>query len=388
MERELHQAQDVWRKRIQTAEQETKDAVLECERLQDELASQHEQSGHASAGECELRRRVEEELARVRAENHRRLEELGAAAEVEAQLRRELASMDHTRLQLEDQTGDLALQLERAQTAYSEAVQEVGTMASRLDALEWGSQAKTDSEELVRGELSIAKERQAELERQLNEVTWMRDYSLQQVEEARAQVHRQREEAQRLEAERAAKETARAETLAVGDEVGLAVSSTGNSTAVDPQVIALESLRKEHSEELRRVAAAHREEMEFLRKRGDEKDRRLEVLICDRNALRLEAAEQSGGSRGSGSRGLGKDCSNADLEEGLDLRSSEAGAKGGCRAGVDSCTRDGDVVLRRFSRVLFVSRTMRGVFFGYLVLLHFWIWVILHHTASSRMPHA
>jgi len=262
------------------------------------------------------------------------------------------------------------------------------------------SQSKAGAEELMRGELIAAKERAAELERQLNEVTWMRDYALQQAEEARAQAQKQREESAKLEAERisaadaaaadAEVAAASAATSATAATAGVAAPSaippagtTSTGSVSSPDLDAkLVSLRVEHGEDLKRLAQGHREELEYLRRRSEEKDRRLETLICDRNALRLENTEQ--GAATSATKGKVKDAETPDLEEGLSFRSSSGGGGGGCREAVADCGRDGDIVLRRFSRVLFVSRTMRGVFFGYMLMLHIWIWVVLHHTAASR----
>mmetsp|Transcript_17440 Transcript_17440/g.60900 ORF Transcript_17440/g.60900 Transcript_17440/m.60900 type:complete len:803 (-) Transcript_17440:46-2454(-) len=400
MEKELYAAQENWTGQIKKALQQEREAVAECERLRAELSIREEESGKASAGEGDLRRKVEAEFATLCGECERLLEQLRAAAEVEAQLRRELSAMDHTRLQLEDQAASLTVQLERAQAAYAEAVQEVGSMAARLDELEYGSQSKVGAEELMRGELTAAKERAAELERQLNEVTWMRDYALQQAEEARAQAQKQREESAKLEAERisaadaaaadaevaaaSAATSATAATASVAAPSAIppaGTNSTGSVSSLDLDA-KLVSLRVEHGEDLKRLAQGHREELEYLRRRSDEKDRRLETLICDRNALRLENTEQ--GATTSATKGKVKDAETPDLEEGLSFRSSSGGGGGGCREAVADCGRDGDIVLRRFSRVLFVSRTMRGVFFGYMLMLHIWIWVVLHHTAASR----
>lgn len=398
MEKEMHEHQENWKKQIRTAVQQEKQALAECERLQKELDSHEAERSRASAGEDEQRRKVDADLVLLRGECDRRLEELRAAAEVESQLRRELASADHGRLQLEDQVASLTLQLERAQAAYVDAVREVGAMASQLRELEFGSQHKANSEELMRSELTTARERIVDLEKQLKEVAYLRDCALERADEARVAALKLREDVARADADREATASAAAEASAEAAQaavakaagraaVSAAAAADGDSSSVAdatvPSTASLSVLRAEHGEELKRLAQVHREEVDYLRRRSDEKDRRLETLICDRNALRLENAEHSTAAAvQKGTPGKKKEAE-VDLEDGLTLRTPGVGGSGFAGAASD-CARDGDVVLRRFSKLLFVSRTLRGAFFTYLVVVHIWIWVILHHTASTR----
>jgi len=335
------------------------------------LCEHQEQTGLTVANEEQSRRKVEEEPVRVRGELDRRLEEVRAAAEIEAQLRRDLAASDNNRLQLDGLVADLTLQLERAQAAYSEAVQEVSVMASRLDEVEAGSQSRTDSDQLVRVELSVAKERQAELEKQLGKVTEMRDHALQQVDEARAHLQKLRDDNQRLEAERVASESLQAS----------ADSAKPVDAAVEEQRLALEKLEAEHAEDIREMQRAHKDEVDFLRRKGEEKDRRLEVLTCERNALRLESTDDGKKTR---SNKKAATTGARDLEGGLELSVAADVGGGSWR----TCPREADHVLGRFSRVLFYSRITRGVFYGYLLFLHVWMWVVLHHTAAARNKHS
>mmetsp|Transcript_109396 Transcript_109396/g.304366 ORF Transcript_109396/g.304366 Transcript_109396/m.304366 type:complete len:452 (+) Transcript_109396:1-1356(+) len=376
MEKELHKAQDQWKKRIQVAEQAAKEAEAERKRLADELAGLREQSGKRAADEGELRRHLQEDLDTLRRDRDSRMEELRAAAEVEAQLRRAVEEGDRQRLQLEERANDLTSQLDTSQAAYTEAVREVSSMAARLDELEFATHAKAGTDDLVQDELSAARERQTELERQLKEAAWMRDYALQQAEEARAQAQRLREGA--AEAQEAAAAAAPGGSVTRSDD---ASSAAGGAAAASPERLAeveaaLQSLRAEHTEELQRLAVMHRDEVDFLRKKGEEKDRRLETLLCERNALRLETKEPRPAVVAPVKPKA--PAESLDLEEGLPA-SGDAAASGG-----SVFVQEGDLLLRRFSRILFMSRTMRGAFYGYLLMLHIWIWVILHHTASSR----
>merc|ERR1719272_2036785 len=61
----------------------------------------------------------------------------------------------------------------------------------------------------------------------------------------------------------------------------------------------LKDLERQHSEGLHKQAQTFRDEAEYLKRKNDEKDRRLEVLICERNTLRFESAEHQKAMVGS-----------------------------------------------------------------------------------------
>merc|ERR1712048_649432 len=101
-----------------------------------------------------------------------------------------------------------------------------------------------------------------------------------------------------------------------GENLGEAVAAAEKKALAQ-----LESLEARHSAELNAITARHRDELDYLRTKCDEKDRRLEVLTCERNTLRVEcAAKSSSPADGGGSR-RGKDKADVDLpdlEEGVD----------------------------------------------------------------------
>jgi len=107
------------------------------------------------------------------------------------------------------------------------------------------------------------------------------------------------------------------------------------------------------------------------------------VLTCERNTLRFESASKEKQLSPAVGRGRkGSMDSLPDLEEdqpGRDIKSADIQtAQSACQ----SFAHDSDLMLRRFSRCLFVSSIARRTFYGYLVVLHVWIWIVLHHAAA------
>merc|ERR1712019_201392 len=143
-------------------------------------------------------------------------------------------------------------------------------------------------------------------ERQLSECTWMRDYALQQADEARAHLQAQCSE---LKATSIAADSN--EEVARDDMV----CARREAEKLRAQI---EQLVLQHRDDLRQQSQMSHEEIEYLKKKNDEKDRRLEVLTCERNALRFESTEKHarkhGGSHSSCSHGASEEL--PDLEEG------------------------------------------------------------------------
>lgn len=132
-----------------------------------------------------------------------------------------------------------------------------------------------------------------------------------------------------------------------------------------------------------------RDEADYLKRKNDEKDRRLEVLICERNTLRFESAEQQKAGEAAAAakepnrKGRSRSVDSLpDLEDGLGNLRGTAEGSGTAMDAVRVFVADSDVLLRRFSRVLFVSPMTRRIFYGYILVLHVWIWVVLHRAAS------
>eukprot|EP00927_Polykrikos_kofoidii_P007715 TRINITY_DN13163_c2_g1_i8.p1 TRINITY_DN13163_c2_g1~~TRINITY_DN13163_c2_g1_i8.p1 ORF type:complete len:996 (+),score=355.12 TRINITY_DN13163_c2_g1_i8:60-3047(+) len=384
MERELYQAQERWREQIRVAERRAEEASAQCQHHMQEAEGLRKQIAEAAVEESEFRQRVEDELKTGRLDFDRRGEELRAANEIEGQLRRELALTDRARMLLDERIAELELQLERAQTAYTAAAEEIAAMQSRSDELEFGSYDKTNSEELLLRELEGFRERHTELEKRLSEVTWMRDYARTQAEEARAEAQRCREEAQR------AQEEQRNSVVAANLVVAASGRDGGEESPIASSRARLDAAEARHADEQKRALALHSEELDHLRKRIEEKDRRLEILTCERNAFRLQCSEQpppvsvvsSNRAKPKKASATGADKA-GDLEEGLQLR-SRLGDSEDFQSAATNCSKDVDMLLRRFSRLLFISPTTRSLFYGYLALIHIWVWVVLHHTAATR----
>lgn len=366
-ERELQQHQGRWREKIVSAERqaaanatERDEACAEVVRLQTELESRAKNEGDAV-------KVLEAGRAKVQHEYEKARERLQAAVEVEDHLRREISGHELARHRLEERCSELEGQLTQVQAAYSEATAEMGVMSTRLHELEFGSNTETGAEDVLRRELAVIRERSAELEKRLDESTWMRDYALKQAEEARGHLDEQRAQLAQLAAG------------AVGS------SSSGEAEKeVEKLKVQLQQLEVQEVE-FKKQAMVSREEVEYFKRKCDEKDKRLEVLTCERNALRFESQESQAKKPVAGTQ----DDELPPLEDGLGRqnRATALEEHGVATGAVVTWMADTDRLMRRFSRTLYMSPTTRRTFYGYFSLLHVWIWVVLHYTATVHAPH-
>ncbi|CAK9071448.1 unnamed protein product [Durusdinium trenchii] len=328
MEQELHKAQDAWRDKIRKAEaraaeleKEGKDAANTSSA---ELAKMKARLRAQAAGSEETRGELEAYKARAEDEMGRLNERLRATAESELRVRHELQSSEHARQELQERVVELSGQLEHAQQAYSEAAREVGQMSLRLNELEFGQRADGHSEDLLRGELSATKERLQTLEERHKECVWMRDHALQQAEEVRGKLQAAEEQQEMLRAQMAEQ----GQSLHAAPEVNEALDLAQQEVAALQQQ--MQRLAEQHQTELQQQAAMSTEEIDYLKRKNEEKEKRLEILTCERNALRYEQ-EADGGSKTkvSPARPSARDEDKlVDLEDGLSLKelSREQGA--------------------------------------------------------------
>ncbi|CAE7240587.1 unnamed protein product, partial [Symbiodinium sp. CCMP2456] len=369
MEQELHKAQEAWKDRIRKAESKAqeaeKDAKDAAAASSAELAKLKARMRVQAAGSEETRGELEAYKARTEEEMSRLGERLRAAADSELQLRQELQQSEQSRQELQERAVELSGQLEHAQQAYSEAAREVGAMSLRLNELEFTQRDDSHSEE-----------RLSEMDDRLKECTWMRDHALKQAEEARAKLQ---------SLEEAQSQAQHSEEAGSGQEARAALQTAqGEVEALQQQ---LQKFVEQHKTELQEQAEISREEIEYLKRKNDEKDKRLEILTCERNALRYaEGTEASSRPGRVAPKTEASEKPLVDLEDGLSLKevlSKEPGAGGAVKA----FFADGDLVLKRFSKLLFASPTTRRIFYGYVLLLHIWIWVVLHRAAAVHSAH-
>jgi len=329
MEQELHKAQEAWKERIRKAESKAqeaeKDAKDAAAASSAELAKLKARMRVQAAGSEETRGELEAYKARTEEEMSRLGERLRAAADGELQLRQELQQSEQSRLELQERVVELSGQLEHAQQAYSEAAREVGAMSLRLNELEFTQRDDSHSEDVLRHELSSAKERLSEMDDRLKECTWMRDHALKQAEEARAKLQSM-EEAQA--------QAQQSEEAGSGQEARAALhTAQGEVEALQQQ---LQKFVEQHKTELQEQAEISREEIEYLKRKNDEKDKRLEILTCERNALRYaEGAEVSSRPGRVAPKTEASEKPLVDLEDGLSLKevlSKEPGAGGAVKA--------------------------------------------------------
>jgi len=343
-------------------------------------------------GSDETRGELEATRAKAEEEQKRLSERLRLASDTELQLRRELQLGENARQEMQERVSELSGQLERAQAAYSEAAREVGEMTMRLNELEFGEKSTSSSEALLRDELRSAKERTSDLEQRLSECTWMRDHALKSADEARAQLHKLEDEARlRIQAPEAETAEARSAPHSPVAAAGAEAKVSDEALAETQQEVLalqeqLQKLGEQHQVELQSQVELSKEEIAYLKRKNDEKDRRLEILTCERNALRFDSTEaQAEKPKPSKPTRPAAESPEklVDLEDGLSLLSQDKGSSGAIKA----FFADGDLVLRRFSKLLFASPTTRRLFYGYVLLLHIWIWVVLHRAAAVHATH-
>jgi len=373
-ERELKEHQDVWRRKIQDAERRADEAARHGQEETGIVMHELQEGREEILNLRQLLSAQEEELGKARTDMARFTELLRVAAETETQLRRETFELERSRTQLQEQCSDLCNQLQHAQTAYETVGQEISLMANRLHELEFGQQASSGTEDFLRQQHAAAKERCNALELRLTDATSARDFAMQQAEDMRRQLGTAKEELMRLSAEGLAKKS---------EDEGARAVQTG--AELERLRVEHAQLSRHHEQELQRQSQLSREEVNYLKQKNDEKDKRLEQLTCERNMLRMSNAsatvpeKEKPAAAAPAGRGRRADTEFLpDLEDGR--RVPTAGAS-------HACVADTDWFLRRFSRVLYMSSTVRRIFYGYLLMLHFWGWFVMHRAAILHHPH-
>ncbi|CAE7745481.1 unnamed protein product, partial [Symbiodinium pilosum] len=99
----------------------------------------------------------------------------------------------------------------------------------------------------------------------------------------------------------------------------------------------LQKFVEQHKKELQEQAEISREEIDYLKRKNDEKEKRLEILTCERNALRYESAEATSSKPGRvAPKTEASEKQLVDLEDGLSLKEvlsgKEPGAGGAVKA--------------------------------------------------------
>merc|ERR1719401_2889444 len=195
-------------------------------------------------------------------------------------------------------------------------------MSARLHEFEFGTQVADRSAEL--------EERLLNAERKLADVTIVRDQAVQQVEEMRTlsaaqKLAHQAELTQAVAAASAAATNSAA--AATGGTEGPDGASNSELEQLREQTekvqAQLEMMEARHSDEIKKHAQLYRDEAEYLKRKNEEKDRKIQALICERNTLRFESADQQKAGQSNApaasakrSRATSSD-SLPDLEDGL-----------------------------------------------------------------------
>lgn len=374
MEQEMIKAQEMWKERIGLAEKRASDLLAQLQTAEaqhnsfkDEVRREMEKQRAKYETICrrEAEARKAAEVGKEKAEAHASslLERARAEADAEFRARRELADGETLRQELQDRLSEQAQQLERAQAAYGDAAAEIGVLSAKLYELEFGQSVDRHTEDALRTELAYVKDKLREAERRVDEVSCLRDYAQKQAEDSRAASETMKSE---LEVLRSESSTTRAAAQAAEELRSLQEN--------------MDFLVKRHQETLKEVALQHKDQVDYLRKKCDEKDRRVEELTSERNTLRLETRERQASPSMSPSQ-----KESLDIEEGGGKGPKTITLVGGANSSSWTvCISDGDHVLKRFSRVLHASSAARTLFFGYVCILHIWILVVLHKAAAAH----
>lgn len=156
----------------------------------------------------------------------------------------------------------------------------------------------------------------------------------------------------------------------------------GTASASTPSSAAIQAMQKDFEERMERS----RDEVQYLRKKCDEKERRCEQLLAEKSSLAAEFRAMRGTSSGGGS--LAFAVAEADLETGKGFRAGKDRGAGGDRSSVRSLAlsapawlRSADEPLRLVVKTLAAFPQARLLFFSYVILLHFWVLFLLQNAA-------
>jgi len=335
------------------------------------------------------------QLDGLTAEHQRRMDELAQRGDfeerqkheltlnlrsVEERARGELARLEADKANLELQLTSLQGQLQAEQQKCADFSMTMGEAQQRLAELEGaGAGARGDEAALAAAEeLRELRARLQAAEDKLLESQSMRDMFGKETDMYRSELKAAREERVRLEEElRTAQDRARE----------LQASQTqGEPSAAQQSVVQI--MQKDFDTRMER----YRDEVQYLRQKCDEKERRCEQLLAEKSSLAVELRSAGGGS-GAWRAPPDSDSADAtgDLEAGSTSSTGKASAgkqAGAARSSIRSLPlsapawmRSADEPLRLVVRTLATYPHARLIFFGYVVLLHIWVLFVLQQEA-------
>lgn len=326
---------------------------------------------------------LQRKISDLTGDHGKTVEELQKRAEIEERQKHELAlnlrsvedrclaeinQLEAQKAQLEISFGALQVQLQEEQRKVVDLSEAVGEAQQRISQLE-GSSAGGLTEEVraaVEMEVRDVRERLRAAEEKLLDAQSMRDMFAKETDMYRAELKVAREERVRLEGDLAKAQ----------ERLRTAAAATSGPGAAGGQQAVVEALQKDFDSRVER----YRDEVQYLRQKCDEKERRLEQLLAERSSLAAEL-------RTSRSEDV------TDLEAGSKPSASTkpaGGSRGSLRTlplSAPAWLRNSDEPLRIVVRTLSTHPEARLIFFAYVVLMHAWNHCVpVSHTECSTAP--
>lgn len=304
--------------------------------------------------ELEERRDIEERQKHELALNLRSVEERS---------RSELAQLEAQKTQLELQSGALQVQLQEEQQKCVDLSVSLGEAQQRLAHAEESHGAGND--EVLRAAEVKARElgeRALGAEEKLLEAQSMRDMFAKETDMYRSELKVTRDEKNALE-----------EDLKKLQERLRELSASARQGAGQEAV--LEAVQKDFESRMER----YRDEVQYLRQKCDEKEKRCEQLMAEKGALSVELRSASWGAEAVPS--TVEDIEAGTAKTGAAAKAAPSRLMRSLPLAAPSWLRSADEPLKLVLRTLNTVPAARLTFFTYVILLHAWVLFILQQMA-------
>lgn len=340
-----HQAEelDEMHKKVESLQKDGAGRVNDHQKYLDSLIASHARAMEELQRKLELEERQKIELAL----NLRSVEERGTA---------DVSQLEAQKAQLELTLGALQVQLQEEQQKCVDLSEAVGEAQHRLTQLEVG----TGGEEVRRAyetEVHDLRERLRVAEEKLLDAQSMRDMFAKETDMYRSELKVSREERIRME-EELLKSQERLRGLSAAQEPG--------------QQVVIEALQKDFDSRVER----YRDEVQYLRQKCDEKERRCEQLLAEKSSL---AAELRSGWKPT-------NVAEEDVEAGKTVAkpATHRSAVRTMSLAAPAWLRGADEPLRFVVKTLSLHPEARLLLFVYVVFLHAWVLFVLHQSAQGH----
>ncbi|CEM03469.1 unnamed protein product [Vitrella brassicaformis CCMP3155] len=311
----------------------------------------YEQSESEHSAEMERyreRHRVELEHLRQHLSSFDQLQ--SDVVETEASLRADLSKQEQEKQAALDRCAELQAQFDDLQQAYGEIGGELTAVQRRFDDMASSRKQSVSEQDSSHRQLLSLQDRLKTTEQELSEARYISDLFKKENDMYRQEVAHLKDDNAKLQ-ERVRR---------------LSEQTTADTAQRQPHAAQVPSQVMEEAER------RYREEINYLKRRIDEKDKRIETLVCERTTQRYELQQ------------LRQDmAADSDMERGENIRARGTAGAGAAPEGEEAETvmkfvHKVDQPLRSFTRLLFVSPPIRLVFYVYVAFLHLYCLFLLH----------